>query len=75
MSDETGETWTINEGTNATRNMNMNCMRMFRDYINPTTECYRSSIVRSPLVVRNFELKASTIQLVQKQCSIWGITE
>ena len=38
---------------------------MFGDYMNPTAKEYRSVIVRTPLTLNNFELKACTIQFVQ----------
>ena len=54
---------TEGEGTNAPRTTEG--VRMFGEYMNPTAERYGSTIVRVPLAVNNFELNASTIQLVQ----------
>ena len=54
----------ITEGTRNTP-PHMDGARKFGEFINPTHEGYGSAIVRSPLNVNNFELKASIIQLVQ----------
>ena len=62
---------TEGEGTNAPRTTEG--VRMFGDYMNPTTEGYGSAIVRTPLTVNSFELKASTIHLVQANAQFGGL--
>src|SRR5204863_4829593 len=60
----------INEGT---RNTHMDGTRKFGEFINPMHGGYRSAIVRSPLTVNSFELKASVIQLVQNNTQFGGL--
>src|SRR4051812_6096116 len=62
---------TEGEGTNIPRNTDG--VRMFGDYMNPTVQRYGSTIVRTPLAVNNFELNASTIQLVQANAQFGGL--
>src|SRR3954462_5752387 len=45
----------------------------FGEFINPPHEGYGSVIVRSPLAVNSFELKASVIQLVQNYTQFGGL--
>ena len=75
----------VNEGTGETnerpvvdvnertRNTHMDGTRKFGEFINPTHEGYGSAIVRSPLTVNSFELKASVIQLVQNNTQFGGL--
>ena len=51
----------------------MDGTRKFGEFINPTHEGYGSAIVRSPLDVNSFELKASVIQLVQNNTQFGGL--
>lgn len=51
----------------------MDGTRNFGDYINPTIEGYGSAVVWSTLVVNNFEIKASTIQVEQKNARFGGL--
>ena len=46
---------------------------MFGDYMNPTTDGYGSAIVRAPLAVNSFELKASMIHLIQANAQFGGL--
>lgn len=59
------DTRIVNKATNMTRNANMGTMRKIRDYINPITDRYGFAVVRLPIRVNNFELKALIIQLIQ----------
>lgn len=45
MPKATDETRIVNEATNVMRNANIDVMRKFGDYINPTIEGYRSVVV------------------------------
>src|SRR4051812_49002171 len=48
-------------------------VNMFGDYMKPTTEGYGSAVVRSPLTVNTFELKASTIGLIKDNAQFGGL--
>src|SRR4051812_7988941 len=70
--DETNER-PVNDVNERTRNAQMEGARMFADYITPTTEGYGSAVVRSPLTVNSFELKASTIGLIRDSAQFSGL--
>ena len=48
-------------------------VRLFGDYMKPTTEGYGSAVVRSPLTVNHFELKASVIGLIKDNAQFSGL--
>src|SRR5438270_70113 len=65
VNERTGETRPLTEATERMRNTPMDGTMKLGEFINLTHEGYGSAIIRSPLAVNKFELKASTIQLVQ----------
>ena len=71
----TGETneRSVTDINGRTKNAHMDGTRKFGEFINSTHEGYGSAIVRSPLAVNSFELKASVIQLVQNNTQFGGL--